>query len=148
VTTPERAQIRTIETIDQDACWDLLRQATVARIAHVQDGEPHLSVVNVTMEDTDMLVRSSPGSRLSSALNQPGTPVAIEVDDLDMGTHTGWSVIARGEMRAVLDQVEVERLHRTRPASWLLGDRHGTWLRLAVSGVSGRRIVSPDGSTE
>ncbi len=129
-----------IEALPTEVCWARLRAATVARVAHVLDGRPHVSVVNLAVEDGDVLVRSSRGSRLHAALARPGTEVAIEVDQLDEQTRTGWSVVARGTMSPVTDLVETARLDRTHPASWLLGDHGGTWLRLHVTDVSGRRL--------
>ncbi len=87
-----------------------------------------------------MLVRSSRGSRLHAALARPGVEVAIEVDQVDERTRTGWSVVAHGTMTPVTNLVETARLDRTHPASWLLGDHGGTWLRLHVTELSGRRL--------
>lgn len=130
----------TIEVLPIETCWALLRAATVARVVHVLDGRPHVSVVNLVVEDDDVLVRSSRGSRLHAALAQPGAEVAIEVDQIDEQARTGWSVVAHGVMSPITNLVETARLDRTHPPSWLLGDHGGTWLRVHVSEMSGRRL--------
>lgn len=132
-----RTVLERLETTD---CWAHLRMARVARVAHVIDGQPHISVVNVTVEGEDVLVRSTRGSRLSAALARPGAQVALQVEEIDDEGHAGWSVVAHGTMAPVLDTVETARLDRTHPPSWLLGDHGGTWLRLHVATIAGRRL--------
>lgn len=129
-----------IEPVEPAECWDLLATVDVARVVHVVDDLPHIAIVNVGIDDGTIVVRSTAGSRLTTALARPDSPVLLEADHLDPTTRTGWSVVARGRMHVVLDRVQAARLDRTQSASWLLGDTGGTWLRLAVDEISGRRV--------
>ncbi len=112
----------------------------MVRVVHVVDDQPYISVVNATLDDRTIVVRCSTGSRLATALARPDSPVLVEADHLDAETRTGWSVVVRGRMQAVLDGVETAHLDRTQPPSWLLGDTGGTWLRLTADEVTGRRV--------
>lgn len=131
-----------IEPIEPSECWALLATVETARVVHVVDDEPQIAVVNAGIDGETIVVRCMAGSRLSTALARPGAPVLVETDVLDRASRTGWSVVARGRMDPVLDRVETARLDRTQPASWLLGDTGGTWLRLHVEGISGRRVMT------
>lgn len=131
-----------IEPVEPDECWELLATVDAARVVHIVDGEPHIAVVNATIDEGGIVVRCTAGSRLATALARPFSPVLVEADRLHPDSRTGWSVVARGRMHAVLDRVETARLDRTQPASWLLGDTGGTWLRLAVDQISGRRVLA------
>jgi nitroimidazol reductase NimA-like FMN-containing flavoprotein (pyridoxamine 5'-phosphate oxidase superfamily) len=129
-----------VEALDEATCRRLLTEARIARVVHVVDDVPQISVVNIGMDGDDVVVRSSRGSRLATALATPGAPVLVEADALDPESRSGWSVVARGHMTPVLDQVVVARLDRTVPPSWILGDVGGTWLRLTVEELSGRAV--------
>lgn len=147
MTTSAHPTRAVLEPLAAEDCWARLRTAAVARVAHVTDGQPHISVVNVTVEGDDVLVRSTRGSRVSAALARPGARVALQVEAIDEDAHGGWSVVAHGTMTPVLDTVETARLDRIHPPSWLLGDHGGTWLRLHVATIAGRHLHPSPGST-
>lgn len=141
--TPDTSAPRTrgeLQEIDDATCWELLETADAGRVVHMVADRPHIAVVNIAVDDGSVVVRCSPGSRLATALSQPGAPVLVQADHLDAATRSGWSVVARGRMTAVLDQVTVAHLDRTAQPSWILGDSGGTWLRLEVDEISGRRV--------
>lgn len=131
-----------VEPVEPSECWRLLATVDTARVVHIVDDQARIAVVNAGVDGGTIVVRSSVGSRLATALARPGSPVLVEADHLDADARTGWSVVARGRMSPVLDRVETARLDRTQPASWLLGDTGGTWLRLTVDEISGRRVLS------
>lgn len=129
-----------IEELDERTSRERLRRVGTARVVHVVADEPQIAVVNIGMDGDDVVVRCTRGSRLATALATPGAPVLIQADELDPASRSGWSVVARGRMTPVLDQVETTRLDRTMPPSWILGDVGGTWLRLTVDEISGREV--------
>lgn len=129
-----------LQELDEATCWELLATADAGRIVHMVADRPHIAVVNIAVDEDSVVVRCTPGSRLETALSQPGAPVLVQADHLDPATRSGWSVVARGRMSAVLDQVRVAHLDRTARPSWVLGDSGGTWLRLQVDEISGRRV--------
>lgn len=129
--------------MDTSTCWDHLRDAEVGRVVRVVDGAPTLAVVNIGVDEDAVVLRSRRGGRLAATLAHPGVPALVEADGLDGQARTGWSVVAHGTLVPVLDEVQASRLHRAYPASWLLGDHEGVWLRLTVTEVTGRRLVDP-----
>lgn len=131
-----------IDPLEPAECWELLATTDVVRVVHIVDDQPYIAVVNATVDNGTIVVRCTAGSRLATALARPDSPVLVEADHLDADSRTGASVVVRGRMQAVLDRVETARLDRTQPASWLLGDTGGTWLRLTVDEISGRRVRS------
>ena len=130
--------------IDPPTCWELLRGAEVGRVVRVVDGAPTLGVVNIGVDGDAVVFRSHRGGRLSAALAHPGVPAIVEADGLDARARTGWSVVAHGTLVPVLDEVQASHLHRAHPASWLLGDHDGVWLRMVVTEITGRRLVDQD----
>lgn len=136
-----------IEPIEPSECWELLATVETARVVHVVEDQPQIAVVNAGVDGDTIVVRCTAGSRLATALARPDAPVLFETDVLDATARTGWSVVARGHMNPVLDRVETARLDRTQPPSWLLGDTGGTWLRLHVEEISGRRVQAQDAAT-
>lgn len=134
---------RRLVELDASACWDHLREAQIGRVVRVVDGAPTLAVVNIGVDEDAVVFRSHRGSRLAAALAHPGVPAIVEADGLDAQTRTGWSVVAHGTMVPVLDEVETSHLHRAQPASWLLGDHEGVWLRMVVTEITGRQLVDP-----
>lgn len=139
-TRPEPRHRGHVEDLDVDTCRRLLGSVPVARVVHVVDGQPHVAIVNIALDDDAVMVRCTRGSRLATALATPGAPVLVEADEVDEATRSGWSVVARGRMAPVLDQVTVARLDRTAAPSWILGDSGGTWLRLTVDELTGRAV--------
>lgn len=129
-----------VEELDATTCRTLLASVPVARVVHVVAGEPQVALVNIAVDGDDVVVRSTRGGRLQTALAAPGTSVLVEADAVDPTTRSGWSVVARGRMAPVLDQVTAARLDRIAAPSWILGDSGGTWLRLSVDELSGRRV--------
>lgn len=135
-------RLGTLEELDEATCRSLLASAYVGRVIHMVGGRPQVALVNIAMDHGDVVVRCLPGTRLGAALSTPGTEILVEADEVDPDTRTGWSVVARGRMRAVLDQVAVAGLDRHMPPSWVLGDHGGTWVRMSIDEMTGRRVTA------
>jgi hypothetical protein len=123
-----------LDEINRDECITLLRRCTVGRLAvAIEDAAPFVVPVNYVVDDDEAIVfRTDAGTKLAAVAQGP---VSFEIDDIDHGRHTGWSVLVRGTARVAeeweLPNVELE--------SWA-GPKH-RWVRLAIDDVSGRRIV-------
>lgn len=93
------------------------------------------------MFDRDWVVfRTNPGTKLDAAAELP--PVAFEVDAVDEGTRTGWSVLVRGTLAEVTDPDDLERLHALPLSPWAPGAK-ARYVRVEPASVSGRRIAIP-----
>lgn len=81
--------------IDADECRRLLAENSIGRVAWASSKGMQVLPVNYTFVGDGVVFTVAPGTILEE-LAKP-TPVAFEVDDLDAGTATGWSVLAQGQ---------------------------------------------------
>ena len=87
---------------------------------------------------TPIVLRTTPYSLLGSQAS--GTVLALEVDQFDYEYHRGWSVVARGRAKVVVDAAELEHIRETwNPAAWAAGGRT-LYLRLRWTELTGRRL--------
>lgn len=128
-----------LEILTPDACWQLLADTAVGRIAFVDAGEPMILPVTHTVDGHRIAFRSSTGTKLEAAAMAQA--VAFEADGWDASTHQGWSVLARGQAETVYDDDEIASLEATGSQPWLDEARHGTWVRIRVDEISGRRLT-------
>ncbi len=122
--------------IETEDCWELLRSHEVGRVAFVNGNGPMIVPITYVVDDEGLLFRVAPYSSLGSSLR--GAEVALEIDDIDYFTRSGWNVVVRGRT----DVVDPEDLspEATKPTPWASGQRT-LYLRLTVSSVTGRRLL-------
>ena len=131
----------TVESLPPDVCHELLRSCDVGRLAVVVGGYPEVFPVNYTVVRERVLIRSDPSAKLTHARFER---VCFEVDELDMASRTGWSVLVRGVLHErSADENHVDELDaavsRLRP--WVGGSKPHVLVVTPVS-ISGRRIVA------
>jgi len=122
-----------LDEMGRDECITLLCRCTVGRVAvDVEGAAPLVVPVNYVVDAGDIVFRSDLGTKLE-ALER--APMSFEIDDIDHGRHSGWSVLVRGTARRTEEwenrNVELE--------PWVGTKQH--WVRLHMDDVSGRRIV-------
>ena len=125
-----------VETLDRDACLQLLATQHVGRLAvAVPDQGPHVVPVNYTLLRDSVVLRSAPGTKLERLVTQP---VTFEVDQVDPSGQAGWSVVVEGLAYEASDwEIEVEDPHLD-PA---VERQNSRWVRLVPRSITGRRIV-------
>lgn len=138
------ADERRIEVLDEDACIDLLSSQGVGRIAFVDADGAMLLPVNYRFVRRNgphwIIVRTQAASQIAGA---SGTAVALEIDDIDVVAHRGWSVVARGAMQPLDEEDLTDLRDRFDPGPWL--DDRDEWLLVRCSAITGRRVT---GTTE
>ncbi len=122
-----------VRELSDSACRDLLGSCEVGRLAFVDDGYPIILPVSYGYRDGRIWIRVGAGSKLAKA---PLSPVSLEVDELDLTSRSGWSVLAKGVARWVTDEDGAEPPFG--PA-WRPGPLPGR-LVVKVNHVSGRRF--------
>ncbi len=137
---PERDRLG-MQVMEQAECWDLIREQPLGRLAVTMSGAPHIIPINHATRDGEILFVSVAGTKLEAVLQRPGLPATFEVDDFDVDTRTGWSVIVRGHLHPVVDLVDHTSLDIAGRPIWLDGYRDRNWLRLVPDHVGGRRLV-------
>lgn len=126
-----------LEVIGLDECLELLASRPYGRLAYLDAGSPSIVPVNHLVDGSTVVLRSLDGGKLGAAIFE--RPVAFELDDLDLTTRTGWSVVVRGRAEVVEDAEAVE--YDRWLDSWAVQDgARTTWVRIIADEVSGRRL--------
>ena len=86
-----------LQELDEAECWELVRSREVGRVAYVDELGPMVVPLTYTSGEESVLFRVAPYSQLARHL--PDSRAALEVDDFDYFTRSGWSVVLRGERR-------------------------------------------------
>ena len=128
----------TLEKLGQGECLQLLATRSVARIGLVVDGRPMVLPVNYALDGRTIVFRTAEGTVLNQAVLQE---VAVEVDQIDESTYTGWSVLVQGVAQDVSEAVDTksERLRALSLVTWAPGQRH-RWFGVTADSITGRRL--------
>lgn len=130
-----------IRKLSREECMWLLAIHRFGRVAvRLGDGPPAIRPVNYLFDRASQAVvlRSDPGSKLFALLRAPRA--TFEIDGIDDGSRTGWSVIIQGVTEEITNAAELRRLARSGFESWAPGAKQ-RWMRIRAETVSGRRIV-------
>ncbi|MFC5751405.1 pyridoxamine 5'-phosphate oxidase family protein [Actinomadura rugatobispora] len=126
-----------LEILDTEECRSLLATTPLGRIVFTDRALPAVQPVNYVLADGDVVIRTSPASRLATAAGD--AVVAFEIDDFDTASRTGWSVVVIGRARAATGSAELAALRALPLRSWAPGD-HDHFIRIHPQLISGRRI--------
>ena len=121
-----------------EECYDLLSDGVVGRLAYVaRAGVPDIAPVNYILDGRDILIRTGPGPKLQAAERRD--VVAFEVDDIDVASRSGRSVVVVGRARR-MSPADQRRLDRpSEPTPWASGPRQEL-MRIQPTRVTGRRL--------
>lgn len=132
--------------LSREQCLELLGSHRFGRLAVVMsNGAPVIRPVNYVFDRATQSVvfRTARGSKFHALLR--ATKAAFEIDGIDEGTRTGWSVIIEGVTAEINRPHDLGRLERLGLQSWAPGSKPH-WVRIRAWTVSGRRIVLPAGA--
>lgn len=125
-------------------CEELLRSHDLGRIAVCTADGPHIVPVNyVVVDDAHgplVVVRTAAYSRLGT--EGPGKVLALQVDEVDRATESGWSIEVRGRAELANDLRHRGILTEDRaPRPWASGYR-SMFLQLRWTEINGRRLLA------
>lgn len=100
-----------------EECRLLLRGHSIGRVGWVSATGLQVLPVTYVSDDDRIYFRTDPGSVLGELAGP--VQVAFEVDDIDVATATGWSVLVTGEAVAYDGDPDAIRL----PEPWAPGNR-------------------------
>ena len=126
-----------LEVLAEHECRDLLGRASVGRLGLSSDSLPVILPVNFVVDGDVIVFRTGPGLKLSAAA--AGDVACLEVDDIDLLGHGGWSVLVTGRLQEITDPAELEAAERLPLAPWWhRADQR--YVRLSMDLLSGRRL--------
>lgn len=128
-----------LRELTEAECWAHLAEHEVGRLAYADRVGPIVLPLNYVARDGSIWLRTASYNQL--AVHVAGQVVAFEIDHVDTRAHTGWSVLARGPIRHVLDAE-----HGTpwpTPEPWPDGTRT-MMFRITPTELTGRALVQAD----
>ena len=129
--------------LPREDCLRLLASNSFGRLAVAMDS-PVIRPVNYVFDERSQSVvfRTADGSKFHAMLVNGNA--AFEIDGVDLGARTGWSVIIVGMAEEITSPSELRRLDRLGLETWTPG-RKAHWMRIRAWTVTGRRIVPSAG---
>jgi uncharacterized protein len=127
----------TLHQLSRGECLRLVGQVPLGRIVYTRQAMPAVELVNFTLDDGDIVIRTDSSGKLAAATR--GAVVAFEADNVDIVTHIGWSVTIVGYSRAVTDSADIRHLEQAGLSPWAPGNRDH-FIRISPEIVNGRRI--------
>lgn len=128
-----------LEVLSADECWRLLGSTPIGRVAFVDAGEPLVFPVTHGVLGHSIVFRSTTGTKLEAA--RMARALTFEADAWSPEEHRGWSVLVRGVGETVYDDEAIAEFDALGVEPWLDAAAVGTWIRIRVSEISGRRLV-------
>ena len=134
---------RTLTELDEAESLRLIAQAEIGRIAYLSRFGPAVLPVNYKWHDGAIVFRTARHSALDEDL-QTGISggdymVAFEIDDFDVPTRQGWSVLIQGPAHHLESEAERESVARAGVEPWASGVRE-LFIRIVPHRITGRRI--------
>ena len=125
--------------LTREECLALLASNSFGRLAVAMDS-PVIRPVNYVFDEPSQSVvfRTADGSKFHAMLINGNA--AFEIDGIDPGSRTGWSVIINGMTEEITSPAELRRINRLGLEPWTPG-RKAHCMRIRAWTVSGRRIV-------
>jgi uncharacterized protein len=124
-------------TLSREESLRLLAGVPVGRLVFTVRDRPVIRPVNFAIDDGAVVIRTSPGSKLTAAVLN--VLVAFQADEIDPVARTGWSVSVTGRASVVQDPAAQARL-RELVTPWAPGDKEH-FLRIVPELVSGVRLT-------
>ena len=130
-----------IGELDVRTCRELLARGEIGRVAVCTPRGPEILPVGYALDGLSVVFRTAPYGVLGR--HAWHGRVALEVDEVDRASRTGWSVVASGPAALVEDPAEVALIRAFGdPQPWAEGSRL-LYVRLTWDRLTGRRVRGP-----
>ena len=127
-----------LEILDEAQCRHLLADGRVGRVAVCRGAVPVVFPVCYVVVGGDIVFFTGEGTKLDLAAAH--ATVSFEVDEVDLASQTGWSVLAVGPATNA-SEVAADRARALGCFPWASGSRPHA-VRIRPEFLSGRRILS------
>jgi uncharacterized protein len=129
---------RHLDAIGHQQCLDLIESHHLGRIAWQAADLPQILPITYAMHEGSVYFRTLPDGLLAE-LAQP-TSVALEVDELDQQTRSGWSIVLHGHSSVVSEPDKLADLWASDSlVPWVSGNRT-LFIRIRPDAVAGRIV--------
>jgi len=128
---------KALESISRREAVELLSTAVVGRMVFTNAALPAVVPVTFAVHDEAVVLRTAAYTRLAAAAD--GGVVALEADDVDRVSRTGWSVVVTG-VAEVVNDVRQQAIIRSVVEPFAPG-HHEVYVRLPLTVVTGRRVI-------
>ena len=122
-------------------CQHLIESGGVGRIGWNGGDGPQIFPVSYACVADLVVFRTSPFGVLSELVR--ATQVAFEVDDLDVVTQAGWSVIAHGRAQAVASPALLTHLWTVDGVEPWAGGVRNVFIGITIERITGRAFGAP-----
>ena len=129
---------RHFEALGREQCLDLLDSNHLGRVAWQAADLPQILPVTYATHQGSVYFRTTPDGILSE-LAQP-TRVALEVDELDQQTRSGWSIVLHGRTSAVSEPDALAELWAADSLVPWAGGNRTLFICIRPDRVSGRVV--------
>lgn len=125
-----------LREIPREECIALLDGEVAGRVGFNDDVGPVVLPINYRMRQGSVIIAT--GWATSFARFALGRVIALEVEDLDPLTESGWSVMVRGRAELLTSDARPEPSELPRP--WADGPRP-LLVRIVPDTITGRRLI-------
>jgi nitroimidazol reductase NimA-like FMN-containing flavoprotein (pyridoxamine 5'-phosphate oxidase superfamily) len=126
-----------ILVLDRAECLRRLGERDMGHLAVTVGALPTIYPLRYVVVDGDVVFRTTPGTTLAGAVRD--AVVAFEVDDVEVASGCGWSVVVIGPSRELTGDAEIQAAAALPPTR---GRSDDTVVRLRADVVRGRDITS------
>lgn len=121
----------------------MLAAAAIGRVIFTDRAMPAAQPVDYLLDGEEIVFRTANGSRLAAATRH--AVVGFQVDEIDLRTRTGWSVLGIGEASEIVHPGRLVELADLLPDPWVDGHpdhaaRAAHTITIALQVISGRRL--------
>jgi nitroimidazol reductase NimA-like FMN-containing flavoprotein (pyridoxamine 5'-phosphate oxidase superfamily) len=126
--------------LDRAECLRLLGKGIVGRVVFTDRALPAAHPVTYLLDGEEVVFRTAGGGKLSAARRH--NALAFQIDEIDLGTSSGWRVLGIGECYEVVDQDRLADLALRLPPPWAATARDGHVIAIPMQSLTGRRVLA------
>jgi hypothetical protein len=124
-----------VRELDRDECREILKSASLGRLATAVGGEPDIYPVNFYSDGSSILIRTAPGTKLLELTVHE--TVAFETDGWT--DDEAWSVIVHGRARELDHQAEIDEADKAPLQPWIPTLKY-RYVHIDIDRMTGRRF--------
>jgi nitroimidazol reductase NimA-like FMN-containing flavoprotein (pyridoxamine 5'-phosphate oxidase superfamily) len=135
--TVPKGEARLVELSRAD-CLRLLATGAIGRVVFTDRALPAAHPVTYLLDQEEIVFRTASGAKVAAASLR--NIVAFQVDQIDVDTHRGWSVLGIGEAHEVTDPERLVALAPRLPQPWSSGAANGHIIGIPLQRLTGRQF--------